>query len=232
HIINWIIRPWVDQAQFGFNPYTQDRFRQWLKRKYHTLENLNEAWGRHFLSWDRVQAPRYSTILSYTDFIDWKLFLYDKIAGDMRLKYNAIRRVDSTHVITAHASPPSILATPMSGKDAANDFQRARQLDYYGLSMYPKHNNRSGNWSAWILELEPDFSYAANKQHGGFYVGELQAGQGTVGLKIGDPIKPSDEREWIWTAIAAGAKAVNIYAYYPMSTGYESGGYGLINLDG
>jgi beta-galactosidase len=29
-----------------------------------------------------------------------------------------------------------------------------------------------------------------------------------------------------------GAKAVNIYAYYPMSTGYEAGGYGLINLDG
>src|SRR5699024_913714 len=27
-------------------------------------------------------------------------------------------------------------------------------------------------------------------------------------------------------------KAINIYAYYPMSTGYESGGYGLINLDG
>jgi beta-galactosidase len=232
HIINWIIRPWVQHAQFGFNPYTQDRFRQWLKRKYHTLDKLNEAWGRHYLNWSEVSAPRYSTILSYTDFIDWKLFLYAKLAGDMRLKYNAIRRVDSTHVITAHASPPSILATPMSGKDAANDFQRARQLDYYGLSMYPKHNNHKYNWSSWILELEPDFSYSANIQHGGFYVGELQAGQGTVGLKIGDPIKPSDEREWIWTAIAAGAKAINIYAYYPMSTGYESGGYGLINLDG
>jgi beta-galactosidase len=232
HIINWIIRPWVQHAQFGFNPYTQDRFRQWLKRKYHTLNKLNEAWGRHYLNWSEVSAPRYSTILSYTDFIDWKLFLYAKLAGDMRLKYNAIRRVDSSHVITAHASPPSILATPMSGKDAANDFQRARQLDYYGLSMYPKHNNHKYNWSSWILELEPDFSYSANIQQGGFYVGELQAGQGTVGLKIGDPIKPSDEREWIWTAIAAGAKAINIYAYYPMSTGYESGGYGLINLDG
>jgi beta-galactosidase len=232
HIINWIIRPWVQHAQFGFNPYTQDRFRQWLKRKYHSLDSLNAAWGRHYLHWSEVSAPRCSTILSYTDFIDWKLFLYAKLAGDMRLKYNAIRRVDSTHVITAHASPPSILSSPMSGKDAANDFQRARQLDYYGLSMYPKHNNHKYNWSSWILELEPDFSYSANMQHGGFYVGELQAGQGTVGLKIGDPIKPSDEREWIWTAIAAGAKAINIYAYYPMSTGYESGGYGLINLDG
>lgn len=29
-----------------------------------------------------------------------------------------------------------------------------------------------------------------------------------------------------------GAKGIFAYAYYPMSSGYESGGYGLINLDG
>lgn len=231
-LVNWIVRPWVAHAQYGFNPYTQDRFRQWLRQRYGTLDKLNAAWGRHFTAWSEVSAPRFSTILSYTDFIDWKLFLYDKAAADMRLKYDAIRRVDASHVITAHASPPSILATPMSGIDTFDDFRQARVLDYYGLSMYPYHNNRSGNWTSWMLQLQPDFSYAANKQHGGFYVGELQAGQGTVGLKIGDHIVPGDEREWIWTAIAAGAKAINIYAYYPMSTGYESGGYGLINLDG
>lgn len=231
-LVNWIVRPWVAHAQYGFNPYTQDRFRQWLKLRYQTLDKLNSAWGRHFTSWSEVSAPRFSTILSYTDFIDWKLFLYDKAAEDMQLKYDAIRSVDSSHVITAHASPPSILSTPMSGIDTFEDFRQARVLDYYGLSMYPYHNNRIGNWTSWMLELQPDFSYAANRQHGGFYVGELQAGQGTVGLKIGDHIGPSDEREWIWTAIAEGAKAINVYAYYPMSTGYESGGYGLINLDG
>jgi beta-galactosidase len=32
--------------------------------------------------------------------------------------------------------------------------------------------------------------------------------------------------------VAYGARAVNIYAYYPMSTGYEAGGYGLVELDG
>lgn len=231
-LVNWIVRPWVAHVQYGFNPYTQDRFRQWLKRRYQTLGKLNTAWGRHFTAWQEVSAPRFSTILSYTDFIDWKLFLYDKAAQDMKLKYDAIRRVDDSHVITAHASPPSILMTPMSGINTFDDFRQARVLDYYGLSMYPYHNNRAGNWPAWMLELQPDFSYAANKQHGGFYVGELQAGQGTVGLKIGDHIVPGDEREWIWTAIAEGAKAINVYAYYPMSTGYESGGYGLINLDG
>jgi len=36
----------------------------------------------------------------------------------------------------------------------------------------------------------------------------------------------------MWSVLARGAKAVNVYAWYPMSTGYESGGFGLINLDG
>ena len=36
----------------------------------------------------------------------------------------------------------------------------------------------------------------------------------------------------MWSALARGAKAVNVYAWYPMSSGYESGGFGLINLDG
>jgi beta-galactosidase len=77
-----------------------------------------------------------------------------------------------------------------------------------------------------------DFSRSANLKNGGLYVGELQAGKGTIGLQIGNPITPEDHRIWMWSAVAKGARAINIYAYYPMSSGYESGGYGLINLDG
>jgi beta-galactosidase len=36
----------------------------------------------------------------------------------------------------------------------------------------------------------------------------------------------------MWSVVAYGTRAVNIYAYYPMSTGYEAGGYGLVELDG
>ncbi len=40
---------------------------------------------------------------SYTDFIDWKTFIYEKLVEDMAARYNAIRKVDATHLITAHA---------------------------------------------------------------------------------------------------------------------------------
>ena len=32
--------------------------------------------------------------------------------------------------------------------------------------------------------------------------------------------------------VSRGARAINFYAFYPMNAGYESGGYGMIQLDG
>jgi beta-galactosidase len=63
-------------------------------------------------------------------------------------------------------------------------------------------------------------------------VGELQGGFGTVALNVSATVTSADLRTWTWSALARGAKGINFYAWYPMSTGYESGGYGLIQLDG
>lgn len=232
HIVNWAYINYVPNVQFCFCPHTQARFRDWLQQKYQTLANLNQAWYRNFESWDEVHPPRFGTILSYTDFIDWKNFIYEKLAGDLRLRYEAVRRADKTHVITSHAAVPSIFYSPFNGYGATDDFLMAEQVDYYGTSLYPKHNHPARHWELWKFQVAVDFSRSANLKNGGFYVGELQAGKGTIGLQIGDPITPEDHRLWMWSAVARGARAINIYAYYPMSSGYESGGYGLINLDG
>ncbi|MDZ7399505.1 MAG: beta-galactosidase [candidate division KSB1 bacterium] len=232
HIVNWAYINYVPNVQFCFCPHTQAKFRDWLRQKYGTLANLNQAWYRNFESWDEVHPPRFGTILSYTDFIDWKNFIYEKLAGDLRMRYEAVRRADKTHVITSHAAVPSIFYSPFNGYGATDDFLMAEQVDFYGTSLYPKHNHPARHWELWKFQVAVDFSRSANLKNGGFYVGELQAGKGTIGLQIGNPITPEDHRLWMWSVVAKGAKAINIYAYYPMSSGYESGGYGLINLDG
>lgn len=232
HIVNWAYINYVPNVQFCFCSHTMERFREWLQAKYDTLDRLNEAWYRNFENWSEVEPPRFGTILSYSDFIDWKNFIYAKLAGDLRLRYDAIRQVDPTHVITSHAAVPSIFYSPYNGYGATDDFLMAQQVDYYGTSLYPKHNHPDRHWETWKFRLAVDFSRSANLRNGGFYVGEMQAGRGTIGLNIGDPISAADHRIWMWSVIAKGAKAINIYAWYPMSSGYESGGYGLINLDG
>lgn len=232
HLINWASAPWMNNEQFGFNPFTQERFRDWLKNKYGSVEKLNDAWYRTFDEWSDVQAPRLRTILSFTDYIDWRLFLYDKMTEDVRFRYDTIRRVDKKGMITSHASPVSLYASPFSGRSANDDFMISDQLDFYGMSLYPKHNDPSTHYETWQIRSLVDFAYSANKEHGGFMVGEFQSGQGTVGLRVGDPVTADDQRVWLWSVISGGAKGVNIYAFKPMSSGYESGGYGLMNVDG
>lgn len=232
HIINWASLDYIPNVQFCFCPGTRAKFRNWLEKKYGSIGELNTAWYRNFTNWSQVDPPRFSTILSYTDFIDWKTFIYEKLVDDMRARYNAIRKADPKSLITAHAVGASLFQSPHVGAGATDDFLMARPLDYYGVSLYPKHNHPDRAWSVTTLRTVMDFTRSANREKGGWFVGELQAGLGTISLLISDPVTADDHRIWAWSAIAKGAKGVNIYAYYPMSSGYEAGGYGLINLDG
>jgi beta-galactosidase len=84
-----------------------------------------------------------------------------------------------------------------------------------------------------MLTAGLDFARSAGHSAGkSFWIGELQAGQGATGMRIAEPIDSDDEELWLWKALAHGAREIALYAWYPMSSGYESNGYGLINLDG
>ncbi|MDR9409604.1 MAG: beta-galactosidase [Balneolaceae bacterium] len=232
HIINWSNIDYVQNAQFCYCSYTQERFRNWLQDKYGSLDDLNTAWHRSFNSWNQVSPPRFSTILSYTDYLDWKTFIYEKLQEDLADRYDAVREADHSNVITSHAAVSSIIISPHMGVGATDDFLMSDAVDYYGVSIYPKHNHPERHWPAWRVMNMMDFTRSANIDNNGWYVGEMQAGKGTIALLVSDPVTPGDHNVWAWTAISKGARGVNIYAYHPMSSGYESGGYGLINQDG
>jgi beta-galactosidase len=109
----------------------------------------------------------------------------------------------------------------------------AAQVDHYGTSFYPKHSafvDRDVEWRGALLDFARSFGFANGGR--GFWIGELQGGFGTIALNVSPTVTPEDLRIWTWSALARGAKAICTYAYYPMSTGYESGGFGLIRLDG
>src|SRR5690606_30609697 len=109
----------------------------------------------------------------------------------------------------------------------------AKQVDFYGTSFYPKHSafvDRDVPWRAALFDFTRSFGYDEGRN--GFWVGELQGGFGTIAVNVSPTVTPDDLRIWTWSALARGAKGINYYAWYPMSTGYESGGFGLNNLDG
>jgi beta-galactosidase len=233
HVINWATPTYIDNPEFCFCPHTIRRYRAWLQKKYPSLDALNQAWYRRYLSWDEVEPNRLSTILSYTDYIDWKYFIMDKLAEDLRERFESVKKAAPQSVATSHAAGVGLFSSPHYWEGQSDDWGMARQVDFYGTSFYPKHSafvDRDVPWRAALLDFARSFGYADGRR--GFYIGELQGGFGTIALNVSPTVTPQDLRIWTWSALARGAKAICYYAFYPMSTGYESGGFGLIQLDG
>ena len=233
HVINWADFSYLNDPEFCFCSYSQARFREWLKAKYRTLDALNAAWYRSFESWDQVQPPRFPTILSYTDYLDWRAFIEDKLAGDLKTRVDAVRSADSIHPITSHAAVPGLFTSPTDGYGEPDDWKMSSSADFFGTSLYPKHSESTKPWTYFMLAAGLDFSRSAGHSlDKGFWIGELQAGQGATGMRIAEPVDAHDEEFWMWKVLSHGAREISIYAWYPMNSGYESNGYGLINLDG
>lgn len=231
HVINWAVIDYIPNASFCYCPYSTARFRSWLQKKYNALEQLNRAWYRAFREWKEVEPPRFGTILSYADYLDWRTFITEKLAEDLAARNRAVKEITPNRVTTSHAAVPSVFTTPAAGDGTPDDWLMHQSVDYYGTSFYPKHSFPATHWSLTRRALAMDFAAAAGGDKG-FYVGELQGGFGVRGVVVGDEITADETALYTWGMISRGAKAINYYAFYPMSSGYESGGYGLIQLDG
>lgn len=233
HVINWANPTWIPNPEFCFCPNTVRRYRVWLEKKYGSIDRLNAAWYRRFSTWDDVEPSRMSTILSYTDYIDWKSFIVSKLGEDLRDRYQAVKKIAPSSIVTSHAAGVGLFASPHHWEGQADDWTMAREVDFYGTSFYPKHSafvDRDVQWRAALLDFTRSFGFDEGRN--GFWVGELQGGFGTISVNVSPTVTPEDLKIWTWSALARGAKGINYYAWYPMSTGYESGGFGLNHLDG
>jgi hypothetical protein len=105
------------------------RFREWLRAEVRHARRGERAWYRRFASWDEVEPSRLSTILSYTDYIDWKAFIADKLGEDLRDRYEAVKR-GAPDRVTSHAAGvgPLRLAAPLGGPVRRLDDGRAGRL--------------------------------------------------------------------------------------------------------
>lgn len=96
---------WVDLAEsppgtFCYCPATRARFRGWLRDRYGDLQTLGEAWGRRFGDWDEVRPPTW--VFGFSDWVDWRTFTAENIAGLVARRSAVIRQHDTAPVI-AHA---------------------------------------------------------------------------------------------------------------------------------
>ncbi|NLJ61561.1 MAG: cellulase family glycosylhydrolase [Firmicutes bacterium] len=233
HIVQWAYFDYLPQpAVFCYCHYTVQRFRDWLKAKYGSIEALNTAWYRTFSSWDVVDAPRFISLMTYTDAFDWQEFIMHKLAEDLRWRAETVRQVDPLHIMASHSDIPCLMTLPRSNQGAPDDWRMAKVVDIWGTSFYPKHvgareTNDPSLRSAELAQIRSSCT-AAGKP---YWLGELQGGHGYVGMFAAEATA-QDELEWTWQPISHGAKGLCFYAWHPMNRGYESAGFGMANLDG
>ena len=89
-------------------PLCQEKFREWLKEKYGTIENLNSSWCTTFWShtynsFDQIESPSpkgENALHALT--LDWKRFVTDRTVDFMKHEISAIRAGGSDLPATAN----------------------------------------------------------------------------------------------------------------------------------
>lgn len=83
-------------------------FRNWLKRKYGTLENLNHAWwsyfwSKNFSSWDQIDPPMDNGEHSLHGLnLDWKRFTTDMTVDFMEAEIKPLKEINPGIPVTAN----------------------------------------------------------------------------------------------------------------------------------
>lgn len=123
-------------------------FRHWLQERYHTLDDLNFAWGTNFWSqryyhWEDILPPRVSpTFNNPGQCLDYWRFMSDSLLGCYRTEEDILR-----------ATTPNVPLTTnlMVGFKPTDAFAWAKHMDVVSFDMYPPHTA-----AAWGTALPHD----------------------------------------------------------------------------
>lgn len=131
------VKMWHISNEFGGEchcPLCQAAFRDWLRKKYGTLDALNRAWNNKFWSheyfdWDQIESP--SPIGEYTNEgldLDWRRFVSHQTVDFMKWERDCVREVLPDAKFTANM---------MYHFNDIDYFEMARELDLASWDSYP-----------------------------------------------------------------------------------------------
>ncbi len=210
--------------------HSAERFREWLQKKYGTVDALNAAWFRRYRDWcEALPPPRLGTGV---DMMDWRLFWLENMRRWMRMRVTAAREGAPETWIQSHVAYSGYVGASGRGglaNELGDEFLLSREVDVFGLTCFPK----------WLMRDDPLFNHminneivAAASREKPFYQVELQGGGGKAGYLGGEVPTGDDVRLWNYLTVAAGGKGVTYWQYAPEPAGMESPGFGLTGFLG
>ena len=200
------------------------KFREWVKRKYGTLENLNRSWGTIFWSqtytdWDEIIIPR-RTVGAHNPslLLDFLRFISDSTIEYQNLQVEILRKI----------CPDKFITHNLMGLFGGLDYYKlAESLDFVSWDNYPRFR---GNPDPARIALSHDVMRGVNRGRP-FWVMEEQSG--SAGWEIFGPHPlPGEIRLWSYQGIAHGADAIVYFRWRTCRYGTEQYWHGILDHDG
>lgn len=238
HPAMWAWDLWNEHAWPGGAPpkmlcyceATQQKFREWLKKKYGSLESLGKAWYRHsYAEWANVHPPR--SLGGYPESLDWLEFRVDNMFRLHQWRVDIVRKLDKRNRVTAHGIASTLEGLPASAND---EWRSAAQVDSWGLTWVA---SRKGS-ELWKQFHALDLTRAGSRGKP-FWHAEAQAGPLWMQPQvIGRPredgriSEDKDVRLWNMVSMAGGATGILYPRWRPLLDGALFGAFGPMGMDG
>jgi len=226
--------------QLDNEPYTntdygtdaQQRFRNWLKNKYNTIDALNKAWGTNFWSgtytdFSQINIPKHR---------QWGMNLYQRLDHGRFCDEETSTFLDEqAKMIRKYAFPDQWITTNYIPYYDARYIGQSRELDFITYTRYMVYGEhpgiglkgyRVGEYSR--IAMANDYFRPLSPFYG---VMELQPGQVNWGTINSQPL-PGAVRLWLWHVFAGGSKLTCTYRFRAPIYGYEQYHYGILGTDG
>ncbi|CAB3734723.1 beta-galactosidase [Paraburkholderia rhynchosiae] len=205
----------------SYSPAALKRFRAWLRKRYETVDALNDAWGNVFwsmeyASFEAIELPNLTpTDANPIHLLDFRRFMSDEVASFHREQVDVLRR---------HAPTADVLHNFMGFFTTFDHYRFAedKALDVAAWDSYPIARTESialpeEQKARYARTAHPDVSAFDHDRYraigrGRFWVMEQQAGP--VNWAPWNPVPAKGMvRLWAYEAFAHGAELVSYFRW-------------------
>jgi beta-galactosidase len=223
---------------YDYSDYAETEFRQWLRKKYLSIDQLNHAWGNAFWSqeynhFDQIRLPNPKKAPQGVNphaMLDFQRFTADQLAAAIRFQAVLLRnKINQEQWITTNYAYYKFLPV-------VDLFRNQNDLDFASHTMYllstalnyPAGNQAHRLGSGLELSFSQEFANSINGYTG---IMELQPGQINWGKYNSQPL-PGAVRMWIWHSFGLGDKFTCTYRFRQPIFGSEQFHKGIMEPDG
>jgi beta-galactosidase len=209
---------------------TKRKLREWLRNRYHTVEETGKVWNRYsYATWDDVEPP--PNFGGYSESLDWLQFRIDDAFDLFHWRAELFRKLDPKHLIAAHGVAGTLESLPSSGH---NEWRSSAEVDTWGFTFVA---SRKGDepWKQFqAVDLVRGGSRGKPFWHAEAEAGPLWMQPQVIGRAREDGRIPdeNDVRLWNMVSCAGGATGILYPRWRPLLDGPLFGAFGAFGMDG